>query len=86
MRKKISIIILMTIMAVMLFNVGVFAQDVQKGGEIIVTDLSFKDAKTLDPHKASAAGSMRYIENMYNTLLKYEKGSYGKIANDLVKE
>jgi len=86
MKKKITAILLFSILSVMLFTIGTLAQDVQKGGEIIITDLSFKDAKTLDPHVASAAGSMRYIENMYNTLLKYEKGSYGKIAKDLVKE
>jgi peptide/nickel transport system substrate-binding protein len=86
MSKKISLLVLITLFAVLVFNVNVFAQEVKVGGEIIVTDLSFKDAKTLDPHVASAAGSMRYIENMYNTLLRYEKGSYGKVEGDLVKE
>ncbi len=86
MNKKISLLVLITLFAVLVFNVNVFAQEVKVGGEIIVTDLSFKDAKTLDPHVASAAGSMRYIENMYNTLLRYEKGSYGKVEGDLVKE
>lgn len=56
------------------------------GGKLIVTDLSFPSAKTLDPHIASAAGSMRYIENMYNGLLRYKDDSYGEVECDLAKE
>ena len=61
-------------------------QSPEYGGKLVMTDLSFDAAKTLDPHKASAAGSMRYIENMYNTLLRYQKGSYGKLTGDLARE
>ncbi len=56
------------------------------GGEIVITDLSFASAKTLDPHKASAAGSMRYIENIYNGLLRYKEGTYGEVEGDLAKD
>ncbi len=58
----------------------------QPGGELVITDMSFDSAKTLDPHQASAAGSMRYVENMYNTLLRYKKGTYGELEEDLAKD
>lgn len=54
------------------------------GGELIITDLG--DAQGLDPHKATHAQSMRYIENMYNTLFRYKEGTYGEIEGDLVKD
>ena len=44
------------------------------------------DANTLDPHKATAAAAMRYIENMYSTLLRYQAGTYGQLEGDLAKE
>jgi peptide/nickel transport system substrate-binding protein len=62
------------------------AEDSKYGGEITITDLSFNDAKTLDPHLASAAGSMRHIENMYNGLLQYKQGTYGEIEGELAKD
>lgn len=54
------------------------------GGELIITDLG--DAQGLDPHKATHAQSMRYIENMYNTLFQYKERTYGELEGDLVKE
>lgn len=54
------------------------------GGELIIVDLN--DAKGLDPHTETNAQSMRYIENMYNTLFKYQEGTYGEIEGELVKE
>lgn len=62
------------------------AQEIKKGGTLSITDFSFASARTLDPHIAQAAGSMRFIENLYNTLLKYEKGEYGSLEGDLVEE
>jgi len=54
------------------------------GGTLTISDLG--DAKTLDPHKATNAQSMRYIENMYNTLFRYKDGTYGEIEGELVKD
>ncbi len=62
------------------------SEDSKYGGEITITDLSFNDAKTLDPHLASAAGSMRHIENMYNGLLQYKQGTYGEIEGELAED
>ncbi len=42
------------------------------------------DAKTLDPHKASDAGSMRMAENLYATLLRYTP-VYGEVEPDLAE-
>ena len=83
--RLLSLVLILTLLVGGSFYSKLEAQEPEYGGKLVMTDGSFSDAKTLDPHKASAAGSMRYIENMYNTLLKYEKGSYGKISNDLVK-
>jgi peptide/nickel transport system substrate-binding protein len=54
------------------------------GGELTISDAT--DANTLDPHKATAAAAMRYIENMYSTLLRYKSGTYGELEGDLAKE
>jgi peptide/nickel transport system substrate-binding protein len=54
------------------------------GGELVISDAA--DANTLDPHKATAAAAMRYIENMYSTLLRYKAGTYGELEGDLAKE
>ncbi|WP_044748531.1 ABC transporter substrate-binding protein [Bacillus alveayuensis] len=54
------------------------------GGELVISDAT--DANTLDPHKATTAASMRYIENMYSTLLRYKSGTYGELEGDLAKE
>lgn len=43
------------------------------------------EGKTLDPHTATDAGSMRLSENLYNTLFRYTE-TYGEIAPDLVTE
>ncbi len=43
------------------------------------------DGKTLDPHKASDAGSIHLIENMYSTLLRHKAGTYGEIEPDLAE-
>ncbi|MFT9847736.1 ABC transporter substrate-binding protein [Aneurinibacillus sp. REN35] len=51
------------------------------GGELVISDAT--DADTLDPHKATSAASMRYIENMYSTLLRYKKGTYEELEGDL---
>lgn len=61
------------------------AAEPRSGGTLSITDFSFSSARTLDPHLAQAAGSMRFIENMYNTLLKYKKEEYGSITGDLAK-
>lgn len=52
--------------------------------EIIVALQS--DGSTLDPHIASDAASMRLIENMYSTLVRYVDGQYGSIENDLASD
>ncbi|MDC3415822.1 ABC transporter substrate-binding protein [Aquibacillus salsiterrae] len=54
------------------------------GGELSIADLN--DAQGLDPHKETGAQSMRYIENMYNTLFKYKTGTYGEIEGELVED
>ncbi|MCP3031599.1 ABC transporter substrate-binding protein [Halobacillus sp. A1] len=54
------------------------------GGTLTITDLS--DAQSLDPHVVTDAASMRYIENMYNTLFRYTEGSYGEVEGELVDE
>jgi len=41
------------------------------------------DGQTLDPHKAVDAGSMRLIENLYSTLMRYTP-AYGEIEPDLL--
>lgn len=51
------------------------------GGKLTISDAT--DADTLDPHKATSAASMRYIENMYSTLLRYKNGTYGELEGDL---
>ncbi|MFW5786652.1 MAG: ABC transporter substrate-binding protein [Halanaerobiales bacterium] len=79
-------LILILIVVVGIFGGQVRAEKAKYGGKLVMTDGSFNDAKTLDPHKASAAGSMRYIENMYNTLLRYKKGTYGELEGDLARE
>lgn len=55
-----------------------------EGGELAIADLN--GAQGLDPHKETGAQSMRYIENMYNTLFKYKEGTYGEIEGELVKD
>ena len=55
-----------------------------EGGELYIADLN--DAQGLDPHKETGAQSMRYIENMYNTLFKYKKGTYGEIEGELAAD
>lgn len=52
-----------------------------KANEVIVAIQS--DGKTLDPHKAVDAGSMRLIENMYSTLMRYTD-TYGNVEPDLL--
>jgi peptide/nickel transport system substrate-binding protein len=42
------------------------------------------DAKTLDPHIAADAASMRLIENLYSTLLRYAP-TYGEVEPDLAE-
>ncbi|ELK47787.1 ABC transporter substrate-binding protein [Halobacillus sp. ACCC02827] len=58
--------------------------EASEGGTLTITDLS--EGQSLDPHVVTDAASMRYIENMYNTLFKYEKGTYGEIEGDLVED
>ncbi|MFT8871803.1 MAG: ABC transporter substrate-binding protein [Sporolactobacillus sp.] len=53
------------------------------GGTLTIADLN--DAQGLDPHKETNAQSFHYIENMYDTLFQYKKGTYGTIEKDLVK-
>lgn len=54
-----------------------------QGGTLVITDLS--DAQSLDPHRVTTAASMRYIENMYSTLLRYTEGAYGELEGDLAE-
>ncbi len=51
-------------------------------GELVVALQS--DGKTLDPHVASDAASMRLIENMYSTLMRYTR-RYGDVEPDLAE-
>jgi peptide/nickel transport system substrate-binding protein len=44
------------------------------------------DGDSLDPHKATQAASMRLIENMYSTLVRFADGTYGEIEPDLARE
>ena len=46
------------------------------GGTLTVAVQS--DGRTLDPHRATDAGSMRLIENMYGTLMRYTE-IYGEV-------
>ncbi len=81
-----SIFLIFTVFISGLFVVQAMADSPKYGGKLIITDLSFDDTKSLDPHTGSDAGSMRYIENMYNTLLRYKKGAYGVVVGDLAKD
>src|SRR6056297_2901299 len=83
--RLLSLVLILTLLVGGSFYSKLEAQEPEYGGKLVMTDGSFSDAKTLDPHKASAAGSMRYIENMYNTILRYKKGSYGELEGDLAK-
>jgi peptide/nickel transport system substrate-binding protein len=65
-------------------NENVSNGEPQYGGELTIVDLS--DGQSLDPHVVTDAASMRYIENMYNTLLRYKNGTYGELEGDLVNE
>lgn len=51
--------------------------------EIVVALQS--DGKSLDPHTVSDAASMHLLENMYSTLLRYKKGTYGEVEPDLAQ-
>ncbi|HKL75170.1 MAG TPA: ABC transporter substrate-binding protein [Halanaerobiales bacterium] len=84
--RLLSLVLILTLLVGGSFYSKLEAQEPEYGGKLVMTDGSFSDAKTLDPHKASAAGSMRYIENMYNTILRYKKGSYGELEGDLAKD
>ncbi len=42
------------------------------------------DAQSLDPHAVTDAGSMRMIENLYSTLLRYGP-TYGEVGPDLAE-
>ena len=46
------------------------------GGELVVAIQS--DGRTLDPHRATDAASMRLIENLYGTLMRYTE-AYGEV-------
>lgn len=51
-------------------------------GELVVALQA--DGKTLDPHAASDAASMRLIENMYSTVMRYT-ARYGEVEPDLAE-
>ncbi len=53
-----------------------------RGGELVIAMLD--DAGRLDPHAVTDAASMRLIENMYSTLLRYGQ-SYGDLEGDLAE-
>ncbi len=42
------------------------------------------DGRTLDPHRATDAGSMRLIENFYNTIMRYTP-VYGEVEPELAQ-
>lgn len=52
------------------------------GGSLIVAIQA--DGTTLDPHRATDAGSMRLIENMYSTIMRYTS-EYGEVEPDLAE-
>jgi len=52
------------------------------GGELVVATLA--DANRLDPHAVTDAASMRVIENLYATLLRYAP-DYGRYEPDLAE-
>lgn len=54
------------------------------GGELVLSDLT--EGESLDPHTVTQASSMRYIENMYSTLLRYKDGDYGEVEGDLAHD
>ncbi len=83
--KKLSILVVLMFSVIILFSGNIAAEEAKYGGTLTLTDFSFSSARTLDPHTAQAAGSMRFIENIYNTLLKYEKGEYGSLVGDLAE-
>ncbi len=58
------------------------ATEARHAGELSVALQS--DGKTLDPHAASDAASMRLIENMYSTLMRYTR-RYGEVEPDLAE-
>ncbi len=86
MKKRLGFLLILFLGITILVSSAVGAQEIKKGGTLSITDFSFASARTLDPHIAQAAGSMRFIENLYNTLLKYKKGEYGSLEGDLVEE
>lgn len=53
------------------------------GGALIVAVQD--DGQTLDPHRATDAASMRLIENMYATLMRYTP-QYGQVEPDMTQE
>jgi peptide/nickel transport system substrate-binding protein len=54
----------------------------QHGGSLVIAVQD--DAKSLDPHAVTDAASMRMIENLYDTLLRYGDG-YGEFAPGLAE-
>ena len=54
----------------------------RRGGELVVALIA--DAARLDPHAVTDAASMRVIENMYSTLLRYGE-RYGDFEGDLAE-
>lgn len=52
------------------------------GGSLVVAIQA--DGTTLDPHRATDAGSMRLIENMYSTIMRYTS-EYGEVEPDLAE-
>lgn len=64
-------------------DAGLDDMSAQRSKTIVVALQS--DGKTLDPHKATDAASMRLIENMYSTLFRYTP-TYGEVEPNLVRE
>lgn len=54
----------------------------QAGGRLVVAIQA--DGRTLDPHRATDAGSMRLIENLYGTLMRYT-AVYGEVEPYLAR-
>ncbi|MEX0654783.1 MAG: ABC transporter substrate-binding protein [Phycisphaeraceae bacterium] len=57
--------------------------DIRSGGTLTIAIQA--DGSTLDPHSATDAGSMRLIENMYSTLMRYSE-TFGEIEPDLLAD
>lgn len=71
-----------------LFVLGIFLSPLQLMAKDLARPLKValqSSPRTLDPHLATEASSMRVIEPLYNSLMRYSS-EYGKVEPDLLKE